>query len=126
MTSPLRSLPGWFLLLALVIAPVRGQGPPEQPVPPRHGKLALTIDAGRHNAPVERVFCNPADANQLITLADDGAIRLWDVAEARTTKVLYPPGVSEDRQHPFLNRPWVVESFPVAAFAAEAPAGGGQ
>ena len=28
---------------------------------------------------------------------------------------------SEDRQHPFLSLPWVVESFPVAQFAGKAP-----
>src|SRR5262249_13813680 len=68
--------------------------PQDAPVPlEKLDKLTLTIDPGRHTSGVLRAFFNPKNGNQLITLADDGAIRLWDVAEARTTKIIYPPGV---------------------------------
>src|SRR5262249_38330325 len=82
------------LLLTLLALPGWAQDKAPEPLAPvSEGKLTLTIDPGRHTSPIVRAFFNPRDSNQLITLAGDGAIRLWDVAAGQTTHILYPPGV---------------------------------
>src|SRR4051794_34245931 len=82
------------LALTAAVAVAQKDEPREKDSPTvPEGKLTLTLDPGVHTSSVRRVFFNPSDGNQLISLADDGAIRLWDVAEGRTTNVIYPPGV---------------------------------
>jgi WD40 repeat protein len=50
----------------------------------------LTLDAGGHTAPVARVLFTP-DGKQLVTVAHDKTIRVWNLATGEALHVLRPP-----------------------------------
>lgn len=86
-----------YVLIGLVlVAPGLGQErdkdeSPEPLLP--HGKLTITLDPGMHSSPIARVFFRE-EGKQLVTVGEDHAIRLWDIAAGRTLKVIHPPGFS--------------------------------
>jgi WD40 repeat protein len=57
-------------------------------------KPALVLNAGGHTAPVRAVFFR-ADGKELVSVAEDRTVRVWDVATGETTRVLRLPGRGE-------------------------------
>jgi WD40 repeat protein len=79
----------WCLVLACLTLPAaaRAQEKAERP--------ELALDAGGHTAGVTTVLFTP-DAKELITVANDKAVRFWDVASGAPLRTVYPPAGKGD------------------------------
>ncbi len=76
----LRFLLGW--LASCSVLAVRAEEKP--------AAATLVLDSGGHTAIIRKVLFTP-DGRELITVADDKTIRLWDVASGQALRVLRPP-----------------------------------
>src|SRR4051794_38241195 len=55
------------------------------------GKPMLVVETGGHTANIEQVLFTP-DSKELITVALDKTVRVWDVATGALRRTIRPPG----------------------------------
>src|SRR5690349_16898879 len=77
-----------LLTLGLCLPAAAQDDKDEGPEP--EGKVRLTLETGGHTSLITKVLFTP-DSSQLITLANDQSIRVWDVETGECVNVLYPP-----------------------------------
>jgi WD40 repeat protein len=73
-----------------------GPIPPLAKLPPPSARPLLTLDPGGHSSFVGRVFVTPS-GEQVITVGDDKAVRVWDLQTGETVHTIrLPAGVTDE------------------------------
>jgi WD40 repeat protein len=82
----------WLCLLTmgLLCLPAWADDDLKDEPPEPEGKVRLTLETGGHTSLIRKVLFTP-DSSQLITVAFDQTIRIWDIDTGDCVSVLYPP-----------------------------------